>query len=80
MDFSRNPSAKLPHRGRLSFLVLEGGCGVPVLRKAFLQGSPLVVRLLCSRPHNNPYVVLVKMRLRIWNLLRLAHSPSLRAT
>jgi hypothetical protein len=80
MDFALNPCAKLPDRGRLGLLVFKDGGGVPALREAFLLSAALVVRLLCSRLHNRRYVVLVKMRLRIWNLLCLAHSPSLRAT
>src|SRR5947207_15851880 len=36
MDFPLNPCAKLPHRGRLGFLVFQDGGGVPVLREAFL--------------------------------------------
>jgi hypothetical protein len=36
MDFPLNPSAKLPHCGRLGLLVFQDGGGVPVLREAFL--------------------------------------------
>jgi hypothetical protein len=36
MDFSFNPCAKLPYRGRLGLLVFQNGRGVPVLREAFL--------------------------------------------
>jgi hypothetical protein len=33
-----------------------------MMRKALLQGSALVGRLLCNRLHNKRYVALVKMR------------------
>src|SRR5579859_2104794 len=62
MDFPSNPSAKFPHRDGLGSLVLEDGSGVPMMREAFLQGSALVVRLLCAQPHINRYVAFVKMR------------------
>src|SRR5436309_11705437 len=34
MDFPRNPSSKLPHRGRLGLFVFQDGGCVPILRKA----------------------------------------------
>src|SRR5947207_1628004 len=45
MDFPLNPCAKLPHRGRLCLLVFENGSGIPMMREAFLQGAPLIIRL-----------------------------------
>ncbi len=62
MDFRFNPLAKFPH-GHYYFGLLvfqEGGCR-PVIREASGEGALLVARLLCSRPHNNPYAVFVIM-------------------
>jgi hypothetical protein len=80
MDFALNPLAEFPHGDGFGFVILGDGRDRAVLRETFLQRTLLVARLLCSRLHKKRYVVLVKMRLRIWNLLCLAHSPSLRAT
>jgi len=80
MDFTRNPSAKLPHCDRLGPLVSEDGPGVPMMREAFLPGSALVIRLLCIRPHNNRYVALGKMRLSPPRHLVLAGFATLGTT
>ena len=53
MDFALNPFSEFPHRGGFGLIVLEDGCGIPMMRKALLQGATLVVRLLCRSPHNN---------------------------
>jgi hypothetical protein len=63
MDSPGNPSAKVPHCDSLGSFVLEDGSGVPMVRKALLQGAAVVVRLFCSQLHNN-YVALVRMRLQ----------------
>jgi hypothetical protein len=55
MDFPLNPFPEFPHRRGLGLLILEDGCGVPMMRKAFLQGAALVVRLLCGGPHQAEY-------------------------
>jgi hypothetical protein len=63
MDFPLNPFSEFPHSRGLGLLVLEDGSGIPMMRKASLQGAALVARLLCSRLHNSRYVALGKMRL-----------------
>src|SRR6185437_16177250 len=78
MDFTRNPSAKFPHRDGLGSLVLEDGSGAPMMRKAFLQGSALVVRLQpCDLERmSNGQLVLVERLLRFGNELNQTQSPA----
>src|SRR6266436_7660554 len=78
MDFTRNPSAKLPHRDGLGSLVLEDGSGVPMMREAFLQGSVLVVGLQpCNLERmRNGQLVLVERLLCFGNELNQAQPPT----
>ena len=78
MDFTRNPSAKFPHRDGLGSLVLEDGSGVPMMREAFLQGSALVVRLQpCDIERmRNGQLVLIERLFPFGNELNQAQSPA----
>src|ERR1700756_4132278 len=78
MDFTRNPSAKLPHRDGLGSLVLEDGSGAPMMREAFLQGSALVVRLQpCDLERmSNGQLVLIERLFRFGNQLNQTQSPA----
>src|SRR2546429_523242 len=78
MDFTRNPSAKFPHRDGLGSLVLEDGSGVPMMWEAFLQGSALVVRLQpCHLERmSNAQLILIERLLRFGNELNQTQSPA----
>jgi len=45
MDFPFNPFPEFSHCRGLGLPVFEDGCGIPMMRKAFLQGAALVVWL-----------------------------------